>query len=445
MNMLRILGCVALAALPSVVLARSGGSPINRSGAPSDGGLDCTACHRTNAPANSDTRGFVRISAVNYTPGQRQTLQVTVFHPEALRWGFQLTARLASDETRKAGVITPNADVQVNCDPSGNAPCGTDREFATHLPAATLKGANGSYTFSFDWTAPADAAAGNVVFYAAGNAANNGGSNAGDYIYTTKATISPAVAQQRPSVQSDSAVVAQGFGGGRNIAPGTWIEIYGQTLSNITREWAGGDFNGSNAPTTLETVKVSVAGRDAFVRFVSPGQVNVQVPDGIGAGPVNVVVTNSAGSSSNIQMTAVSRGPQVLAPANFRVGGRQLVAALFTDNATFVGRAGEISGVTTRPARAGETIILYGIGFGATTPANPAGVIAPAGALLPTNTTVLFGSAPATLSYRGLAPGFVGLYQLNVVVPTVAAGDVRLAITVDGVPMTQEVFTVVGN
>jgi uncharacterized protein (TIGR03437 family) len=443
MKLAHLLGAMTLLVAPTLLFARSAGAPINRTGAPSDGGQDCTACHRSNVPANVDSRGSISISAVNYTPGQRQTLRVTVFHPEASRWGFSFTSRLASMETRKAGVVTPNADVQVLCDPSGNAPCGTDREFATHVAASTTKGANGSATFSFEWTAP-EAGSGDVVFYAAANAANGGGTNAGDYIYATKLTIQQAGAQQRPALTSESAIAAGGFGGGRTVAPGTWIEIYGTTLSNVTREWAGFDFNGSNAPTTLEGVRVSVGGRDAFVRLVSPGQVNAQVPDGIGTGPVNVTVTNSAGTSTNAMVTGAARAPQVLAPPNFRVNGRQLVAALFTDNTTFVGRAGEVAGVTTRPARVGETIVIYAIGCGAVTPATAAGVIAGSGTALP-DPRVFFGDAPATVTFAGLSPGSIGLYQFNVTVPNVGAGDQRLRLLVDGFAAPQEVFTVVGQ
>lgn len=443
MKIAHLLGATTLLLAPTLLLARSTAAPINRTGAPTDGGQDCTACHATNRPANSDSRGFVRISAVNYTPGQKQTIRVTIFHPEAQRWGFSFTSRLASDETRKAGIVTPNDSVQVQCDPTGNAPCGTDREFASHIQAATRNGANGAQTFAFEWTPP-ETASGDIVFYAAGNAANGGNSNAGDYIYTTRLVLQPAPAQQRPTLTSESAIVAGGFGGGRNIAPGTWIEVYGTTLSNVTREWAGFDFTGANAPSSLEGVRVSVGGRDAFVRLVSPGQVNVQVPDGIGTGPVSIAVTNSAGTSTNATMTAAARAPQVLAPPNFRVNGRQLVAALFTDNTTFVARAGEVSGITSRPARVGETIVIYAIGCGAVTPATAAGVVAGANTALP-DPRVFFGDAPATVTFAGLSPGSVGLYQFNVTVPNVAAGDQRVRLLVDGFASPQEVFTVVGQ
>ncbi len=434
---------VAVASLPLMVYAFSSGPPIKRTGAPSDGGADCSACHRTYGAANSDARGYVRISAVNYTPGKKQTIRVQVYHPEAKRWGFELTARLTKDENLKAGILTPDTLVQVKCDPGGSAPCGTDREFAQHREPATRTGADGLATFSVEWTAP-EAGSGDVVFYAAGNAADGNGASTSDRIYTTRWKISAAPAAASPVVSSDSAVVAQGFGGGKMISPGTWIEIYGTTLTNVTREWASWDFTGVTAPKLMEGVSVTVGGKDAFVRFVSPGQVNVQVPDGIGTGPVNVIVKNDTGTSDPIPMTAAARATQALVPAAWKVGGRQLVAAVFPDNTTYVAKVGEIAGVTTRPAKPGDTIIVYAVGAGATTPAVAAGSIA-SGSTALNNATALFGTAPGTVSYAGLSPGFVGLYQFNLVVPNVAAGDVKLTLSVDGAAVTQDLTTVVGN
>jgi uncharacterized protein (TIGR03437 family) len=59
---------------------------------------------------------------------------------------------------------------------------------------------------------------------------------------------------------------------------------------------------------------------------------------------------------------------------------------------------------------------------------------------------ILFGTTPATLQYQGLAPGFVGLYQFNVVVPAIPAGDaVPLTIVQGGVNLSQTLYTAVGN
>ena len=51
--------------------------------------------------------------------------------------------------------------------------------------------------------------------------------------------------------------------------------------------------------------------------------------------------------------------------------------------------------------------------------------------------TLSFGQTPATLTYRGLAPNFVGLYQFNIVVPNVAAGDYQINMTLGGQPLPQ--------
>lgn len=95
-------------------------------------------------------------------------------------------------------------------------------------------------------------------------------------------------------------VNATNFGGFPSIAPGTWIEIYGVNLATNTRSrtWTGADFNGTQAPTSLGGTSVTVAGKPAFVYFVSPGQVNVQAPAGIPPGQYPVVVTTAGGSNT---------------------------------------------------------------------------------------------------------------------------------------------------
>src|SRR4030095_14767870 len=106
-----------------------------------DSGTTCTACHRDNAPVNSDPRGSLRIETGPYRPGQKQTVRVTVSHPEGARWGFQLTARWVADEAKQAGSFTPTEDIRVQCGNSTtaapvDAPCPTGMtEFASHRSA----------------------------------------------------------------------------------------------------------------------------------------------------------------------------------------------------------------------------------------------------------------------------------------------------------------------
>jgi len=131
------------------------------------------------------------------------------------------------------------------------------------------------------------------------------------------------------------------------------------------------------------------------------------------------------GQSAAYPITVNATEPGLLAPPLFKVGGTQYVTALLPDGVTYILPAGAISGLTSRPAHVGDTIVMYGVGFGPVNPSTPAGQIVPQtpGNSLATPLTVFFGPAQATLSYFGLAPGYVGLYQFNVVVPSVAASN----------------------
>src|SRR5579872_7429571 len=117
------------------------------------------------------------------------------------------------------------------------------------------------------------------------------------------------------SVESASA-----YGGFSAIAPATWIEIYGVNLATIagihsqTRTWAGSDFNGVQAPTSLGGTTVTIGGQPAYVDYISPNQVNAQVPSGIGTGPQKLVVTTFGGASAGTTMTVNAVEPGILAP-----------------------------------------------------------------------------------------------------------------------------------
>ena len=107
------------------------------------------------------------------------------------------------------------------------------------------------------------------------------------------------------------------------------------------------------------------------------------------------------------------------------------MVALFQNGVTFVGNSGLIPGVPFQPAKPGDSITAYGIGFGAVTPAIAPGVVVGGQNSIP-NLTISFGATPATLTYAGLAPGNIGLYQFNITVPQVANGDYQINVIVDG-------------
>src|SRR5687767_6785265 len=103
--------------MSTALFARSTGAPPGHSGVPANNPIDaegrfCTRCH---TPGASLTGGFIRLQAFHYKPAQRQTIRVTVHHPDAARWGFQLTARRASNLNERVGNFVASSEVQVFC------------------------------------------------------------------------------------------------------------------------------------------------------------------------------------------------------------------------------------------------------------------------------------------------------------------------------------------
>lgn len=430
-------------ALPALLLyAYSGGPDVRHTGAPGDDPLACTTsgCH-TGTPLNGGG-GNVTVNFPNgltYTPGVPQTFSIVITDAKARAYGFQMTARLESDLAKdQAGDFTAGAQQFVLCDDNSNArtptrPCPGNApvQFIEHsFPFPTN-------TISVLWTPPATNA-GNIHIYVAANAANNDGTNQGDHIYTASYVLTPQGAT--PNIAS--VVSASAFNPNAGLASGTWLEMYGSGLSSTTRSWAGGDFIGVNAPTSLDGVKVTINGIPAFVDYVSPGQVNVLAPDDATTGPVPIQLTNGGVQSNVVTMTKAAIAPALLAPPSFNVGGHQWIVAQFADQ-TFVGRPGLIDGLNFRPAQAGDIITIYGIGFGPVVPATPTGVVASGSTALVNMPNLRFGGVPATLVYSGLAPSAVGLYQFNVTVPNVAPGDVALSADAGGVTLNQNCFITV--
>jgi uncharacterized protein (TIGR03437 family) len=239
-------------------------------------------------------------------------------------------------------------------------------------------------------------------------------------------------------------ITASAFGGFRTISPGTYIEIYGSNFSSTSRVWTSADFTGVNAPTALDGVTVTINGQPAYVNYVSPGQVNVLVPGNLGAdGPAQLILSNSAGSTSSYSVDVAPLQPGLLAPSGFVINGKQYVAALFPDG-TLVLPAGALPGVASRPAKPGETIILYGVGFGSVVEDTPVGTIAKQENTMRAPLQILFGQTPAMLRYDGLMPSSVGVYQINMVVPPVPDSDVvPLTFNLGGVTGSQTLSTAV--
>jgi uncharacterized protein (TIGR03437 family) len=271
--------------------------------------------------------------------------------------------------------------------------------------------------------------------------APNGDVYIGDFGNNRVRMLTPALPANNPTISNGGVVGASQFGEFASLAPGSWIEIYGANLASATRPWAASDFNGNNAPTSLNGTKVTVNGQPAFVAYISPIQVNVQVPSNVATGIQLLTVTSPSGTSLAYQVVLNQIEAGFLAPSNFAINGTQYVAAF--DNGTYVLPTGAISGINSQPAKPGDTITLYGVGFGAVTPNVPAGQIVQGLTALP-SFNISIGGVPATVRYAGLAPNYVGLYQFNVVVPSIAATNAApVTFSVNGTRGTQTLYLAV--
>jgi uncharacterized protein (TIGR03437 family) len=375
---------------------------------------------------------------LNYTPGLKQQWTVTVTDPQARLYGFQLTTRLASNEANgQAGDLNPiDSTTKVLCeDGSGKGASGCPAtapvQFVEHSPARTTN------TYTFSWTPP-DRDVGNVRVYVAANGANGDGRNTGDHIYTNSYTLTPVAApQEKPSIVTENGVL-NGASFKPGIASGSWVSVFGTSLSASTRIWRADEIVGGKLPTELDGVKVTINNKPAAVYYISPTQLNVQAPTDDALGSVAVQVTTAQGTSNT-----VTAQMQAFAPAlfNFDPENRKYAASQHADF-SLVAKPGLFAGVSTRGARPGEVILLYGTGFGPTQPAVPAGQVVSTPASLANTVTVRIGGAVAEVSFAGLTGA--GLYQLNVKVPdTLADGDAAVVAEIGGVRTPDGVFITV--
>src|ERR1041385_8173918 len=436
---------LSVAVVPALLYAYASGPDPRATGAPGDVNAYPMACASSGChfgtPLNS-AGGKVAATfsgGSSYTPGVAQTITVTVSDPVNTHYGFQMTARLESNLANgQAGDFTSGPGTFVLCDnnqPKPKSGCGAMVQFIEHTTPSTP-------SWTFTWTPPA-ANAGNIHFYVAGNAVNfNGEADKGDHAYTNSYVLTPAAGCTLSPPSITNVISAGAYGAFTTFGGGSWIEVYGSNLAANTREWTGNDFSGVNAPTKLDGAAVSINGQSAFTWYISQGQMNVQAPADTATGPVQITATNCAGASAPFVMQRAAMMPGMLAPPSFVVGGKQYLAALYSDGITFVGNTNLIPGVPFRPAKPGDSITAYGIGFGDVMPPIPPGVIVTQSNSIP-NLTIQFGQTPAATTYAGLAPGFVGLYQFNITVPDVADGDYQIHVALGGVAVQQTMFLTV--
>lgn len=245
------------------MFAHSFGAPSGFTGAPGNG--NCTACHVGTANTGGGSVQINLIDAVTYGPGQLIHLTVTDSDPTARRWGFEVTARLASDGTKPAGTLSLAAgETLAQLDGSPGS-----LQYVTHTAAGTRAGTSGGATWDVYWTAPS-ASVGSVTFYAAGNAANNNGAPTGDHIYTTSLSIAPA--PTGGGTTHNLAMPQLVYGEGWYTA----VYLTNTELSGATATLDFVDPSGAPLPVTLHGGTVSTS---QVVSLPAGGSALVEMPD----------------------------------------------------------------------------------------------------------------------------------------------------------------------
>ncbi len=183
------------------------------------------------------------------------------------------------------------------------------------------------------------------------------------------------------------------------VAPGGIFNVYGFNLAPATVLATR-----IPLPTTLGTpgVEVLVNGRPAPLYFVSATQINAQVPFETEAGPAQVVVRRGGVSSRAATLVV-----QPAAPSLFALNGAGFGPAIAV-------RAGRLVGPDNPPAP-GDVLVVYAAGLGPVEPAVASGAAGPSGPLARVNRPqrAFTSGFPAAVQFAGLAPGFVGLFQIN--------------------------------
>jgi uncharacterized protein (TIGR03437 family) len=246
-----------------------------------------------------------------------------------------------------------------------------------------------------------------------------------------------------PVITPAGIVSASAFGGFPSIAPGSWIEIYGDNLfAGSPQQWALSQFTNGVAPTSQGGVSVSIGGAPAFIDFVSANQVNALVPSTAPLGATSINLTNANGKSDSYPIYVNTTEPGVLAPGSFVISGKQYVGAVFSDGVTFALPTNAIPGVPSRPAQPGDVLTIYGVGFGPVTGGFTAGTVVTAANSLVSQLEFTFGSTQVTSSYAGLAPSFTGLYQFNVTIPASLTANAAepFSFSLGGVKATQTLY-----
>jgi uncharacterized protein (TIGR03437 family) len=299
---------------------------------------------------------------------------------------------------------------------------------AYYTPTSTVTWNNSALATTFLSTAQVTAAVPANLVAAAGNASITV-SNPGRLVskaLTFVIASAPPVAAPGPAITPGG--VVNTFSSLPVIVPGALISIYGTNL-------ASGEARATAAPLPdgLNGTSVSINGMAARLLFVSSTQINAQAPWETATGRAAVVVRSGSRESAAVQVDIAAIAPGVLATD----GGGALA----------VNYPGGTLNSALNPVRAGEYVVVYLTGQGRLDPPVASGAESPADPLsLPLAAVAAkLGGKPVEVAFAGMAPGYVGLLQVNLLVPDVPAGEQALDVTVGDVQANTTALWVSAN
>jgi uncharacterized protein (TIGR03437 family) len=247
---------------------------------------------------------------------------------------------------------------------------------------------------------------------------------AGESFTVLQAGSPPSPLAPAPAINQGGVVSTASFApGSAPVAPGSIATIFGSNLnSGATVSFPSIGLDGK-LTTSLGGASVTINGVLAPLFYSAPGQLIVQIPFEL-AGLATATVQATVGAQ-----TSVSRSIALdnFAPGIFTANrqGTGAAAAVHEDNVTPV--------TAQNPARPGEVIVIYATGLGAVTPPLATGARSTGNPTVFTPIVNIDG-IPGVLVFSGAAPGYTGLYQINVQIPasTRSASDIPVVLSIGG-------------
>ena len=285
--------------------------------------------------------------------------------------------------------------------------------------------------------------------------------NAGQIVGTGVFRDSTAPEQQHaflltPVTANSSPVITAVVGAGlsvpavSSISTNGLISIFGSNLAPEAATLTQTDVVNNQLPTTLGGTCVRSGTSNWGLYYVSPGQINALTGDVPTSGTVQLSVITNCGTANEVASTAVNVTVAAASPEFLyfvpSTDGQDPVAAVEAAGGAYVGNPGLIASTTFAPARAGDVLTAYGVGWGPTASSVSVGSIPSAPALLASAYSLTLGGMPVNVSYAGLAPGEAGLYQINFIVPVgLDAGNQPLVLTVNGIATPAQAYIAVSH